>query len=625
MIPRTLQTRFILAGCLLALATVGSSFWSLITFIQVSVSIDARARESQETIDLTAEINNSLEREDDALLLYISGDQTKARQELELERSRGDSAMAELAGRIENGTEEEKSYFLSLQRTVAAYRTAGDNLLSKPAGPTGLESYHVDINPRLREAGIECDNLRELNFRYMRDAGLNVRNEAARGTRLVAALSVLTVTLGIGVAVWLARSVLRPLNELTESLEQVGRGDFDRRVQTTNTYELGKLADGFNRMVEALAEYRRSSLGELVAAKMTLESTLNTLPDAVLVFKPDGELEATNPPAEKVLTALKAFNANTYRDIPLSEFHRKSIETALSGQHRLGRWADFPNTVDVMLDGHLRRHLLSAVPIPEFSPNRYGAVVVLDDVTEFARLDELRSELIGVASHELKTPLTVVQMNLLMLREEARGGSVRLYDLVEAAVAGCEDLRLTIEELLDVTRIEAGQLRLELTHTDIRDIVSSACNMMKPRFDDAEVRLQVLLPDYPLVGNYDTIRLRCVISNLLSNALKYSPRHGAVEVRLSSRQNAQSGSITPVQIAVTDQGRGVPDRYRERVFEKFFRVDHQDSQIESGVRGTGIGLYLCRKIVAAHNGSIHCEPGPEEIGTQFVITFPVGE
>ena len=122
----------------------------------------------------------------------------------------------------------------------------------------------------------------------------------------------------------------------------------------------------------------------------------------------------------------------------------------------------------------------------------------------------------------------------------------------------------------------------------------------------------------------DPARLASVLTNVLTNALKYSPPGGVVTVRLSSRQNAGVGEGGTRQITVTDQGPGVPVDYRERIFEKFFRVEHHLGQQDGGGRGTGIGLYLCREVVKAHGGTIVCEAAEGTSGTRFVITLPIG-
>ena len=617
---RHLQSRFVLAGSLLVAATIGSSLWSALTFVRLNAVVDLTLRESQETIDLTAELAGSLEREDDALLLFLSGDQDTARRVLTAERQRGDASFARMLASLHDGEDAERIIADDLRVGIDRYRTAGNELL---AGPQlgALERYHRTVNPLLRQAGAGCDKLREANFKAMRTAGVRARDESARGTRVVISIAVLAVLIGAAVSVWLARSVLRPIRELTESVEDVRRGNFDRRVGEATADELGRLATGFNRMAEALAEYRRSSLGELIAAKMALEATLNALPDAVLVYGPDGALVAANPPARAMLAALGVTPSPHLSELPISDVHRAAVNSALAGKLPPARRSDFQHTHDATLNGQRRRFLLTAVPIAEFAGGRFGAVAVFDDVTEFARLDELRSELIGVASHELRSPLTSLRMNLLMLGEGTAEMPLRQRQLVTAAVAGCEELGDTIEELLDVTRIESGQLRLNVALLDPGVVLAAACRGLETRFADARVRLAITQEPEAVVVRGDTARLRSVFANVLTNALKYSPAGSCVSVRVSSRQNTGTREPDVLQITVTDEGPGVPTEFRERVFEKFFRVEDHTGHRATGVRGTGIGLYLCREIIKAHGGTITCEPTDSGTGTRIAIAL----
>jgi NtrC-family two-component system sensor histidine kinase KinB len=618
-----LHARFILAGSLLVAATLGSSTWSAWTLNRLNAVVNDTLRTSQETIDRTADLASSLEREDDALLLFLTGNVEKARADLASERRRGDGNFKKILATLKEDEDEERAIAADLRDKIERYRVAGDDLLAfGGTGPDGLGLYHRKVNPLLRQAVSGCDKLREANFQAMQETGLRARDEAGRGTRFVLSIALATALAGVLIAAWLTRSVLRPIRELTASVEAIRQGNFDRRVAQTRADELGQLAAGFNRMAEALAEYRQSRLGELLTAKATLESTLNALPDAVFVFGPDGDLAALNPPASAVLAAKHAGPVAQLADLPFSDEHRAAVKDALAGRLQLSRRADFERTINVVLDGHPRRFILTAVPIPDFAPRRFGAVVVLDDVTEFARLDQLRSDLIGIASHELKSPLTALRMNLLMLDEGALEMSGRQRQLLAAAVQGCEELGLTIEEFLDVTRIEAGQLRLNVAPLDLGSVLAMTRRSLQSRFEDASITLAVENGETPLLAQGDPARLTSVFANVLTNALKYSPRGGIVMVALSSRQNTQAMTRDAVRITVTDQGPGIPEEYRERVFEKFFRVEHQLGQRSEGARGTGIGLYLCREILKAHGGTITCEPGADGFGTRFVITLP---
>jgi NtrC-family two-component system sensor histidine kinase KinB len=619
-----LQARFVVAGALLVLATVGSSLWSGWTFARLSAVVDDTLRDSQAAIDLTTALAGSLEREDDALLLALSGNAGAARTQLDAVRRRGEEQYSQLLSVLKDDEVEEHSLAGRLRLQMDDYRKAGSDLIAAAGEPGALKRYHERVNPLLRQAVATCAKLREANFREMQLAGIRARDEASRATWVVVAVSVAAVLLASVVAVWLARSILLPVRELTASVESLRQGDFARRVRIAPTDELGQLAAGFNRMAESLAEYRRSSLGELLAAKTTLEATLNALPDAVFVIAPDGQLVAANPPARAVLEAKRAAGAARLQELPLLPEHRDAVNVALAGHRSNGSRTDFSLTLPVMLAGRPHRLLVTAVPIPEFLPRRTGAVVVLDDVTEFARLDELRSELIGVASHELKTPLTTLRMNLLLLGEGADNLTPRQQEILAAAVAGCEELGGTIDELLDVTRIEAGQLRLNLDPVNVYGVLEKTMRSLRPRFEDARVGVQVERGCVPAVVRGDAERLGLVFSNVLTNALKYAPAGSTVTVTVASGHNAGADGRPMLQIAVTDAGPGIPAEFRERVFEKFFRVEQHLGRDNSGVRGTGIGLYLCREVVKAHGGTITCEPGDGDTGTRVAISLPFG-
>jgi NtrC-family two-component system sensor histidine kinase KinB len=614
---RRLQTRFILGGALLVATTVACGLWSALTFARLGAVVDQTLRESQETIDLAAVLAGTLEREDDALLLSLTGAADRARRDLVAQRERFDEAFTRLLPLLRDPTEEATA--AALRRHAETYRAAGDALIAAGGQPDARSLYHERVNPVLRRAVGACEKLRELNFQSMQAAGVRARDEARRATLIVAALAASALVLSTVVSIRLARSVLQPIRAMTASVDAVSRGDFDRRVAATSADELGQLAGGFNRMAQSLADYRRSSLGELLAAKQTLEATLNALPDAVLVLDPAGQVVAANPLAHSVLQAAPRAGAARLEELPLSDDHRQAVRDALQGRQHPPGQTEFHRALTVPLPGGRRKFQLTAVPIPEFLPKRHGAVVVLDDVTEFARLDELRSELIAVASHELKTPLTTLRLNLLLLDERAENLTPRQREIVSTAILGCEELAGTIDELLDLTRIEAGHLRLEEGAVDLGALLARAISSLQPRFDDAAISLRVQHEGPRALVRGDAARLGIVFQNVLGNAVKYTPRGGTVTVRVSSGQNAGVAGPGTVQIAVTDTGPGIPAEFRERVFEKFFRVEHQRPDGLKSVRGAGIGLYLCRQIVEAHGGAIRCEAGEDGRGTRIAI------
>jgi NtrC-family two-component system sensor histidine kinase KinB len=465
--------------------------------------------------------------------------------------------------------------------------------------------------------------IRDGHFRSTREAAAWARDEARRATGIVAGISIAALLLSVVVSLRLARRIVWPLRELTASVDAVRRGDFDHRVAAAPDDEIGRLAEGFNRMAEHLAEFRRANIGEVLRAKETLEATVAALPDAVIVIDPEGVVSVANEVASRVLSVASPSPSRRADELPLPQEAADALREALEGRRSDGPAMDLGRAIAVSLDGKDRRLLPRVVPVPGSSAGRHGAVLVLYDVTDLVKLDEMRVELIAVASHELRTPLTTMRMTLLMLQEGAGGLSPRQQDLLATALLGVDQLSGTIDEFLDLTRIEAGQLRLAWDRFDVAALVGQAARDVRPRCEEAGVELRVSLDAGVPPGIWgDAARLRVVVSNVLTNALKYTPRGGVVTVRVASRRDGGPDGAERVHVVVTDTGPGVPPELRERIFEKFFRVEHTVGGGDEGVRGSGIGLYLSRQIVEAHGGRISCGAGDGGRGATIDVALP---
>ncbi len=615
-----LQTRFILAGVLLVMTTILSGLWSAWTFARLTAVAGRTLQVSQRTIDLTAVLSDALERQDDALLLAVSGNREQAKGKLQAERQRFAQSYASLLQTLDQP--QERLAAAALQRHASEYGAAGDVLLSMAGDRDAMAVYYQRVNPALRKAVADCASIRESNFQSMQQAATVARDEARRATIMVGAISAVALLISALVAVALARSVLLPIQELGSSVEALRAGDFDRRARVSASDELGALAAGFNRMAEALAEFRRFNLGEVLRAKETLESTLRALPDAVLVVDPDGSIVASNPLARSVLKATGVENAQRIAELPLPSPSLWAVDAALRGERGNETRAEFSRALSVSLDGRRCKFMFTVIPIPEFREGRFGAVAILYDVTDFARLDELRTELVGVASHELKTPLTTLRMNLMLLAEKADNLTARQHEILDTAMLGCHQLADTIDELLDLTRIEAGQLRLVQDRVDLYAVIDRSIAALHQRYEDAGVTLRLASECQRAVVNGDPARLGMVFTNLLSNALKYTPHGGSVSISVTSGQNGNGDGASGLQVAITDTGPGIPAAFRERVFDKFFRLEPHLEGGQSGNWGSGIGLYLCRQIIEAHGGKISCQAGENGVGTRIILLVP---
>jgi NtrC-family two-component system sensor histidine kinase KinB len=211
--------------------------------------------------------------------------------------------------------------------------------------------------------------------------------------------------------------------------------------------------------------------------------------------------------------------------------------------------------------------------------------------------------------------------------------------MLETAVLGCEQLAATVDTFLDLTRIETGELKLVLEHVSLAKLAGDVAQVFAPRCEAAGISLRCSVdPQTPGIRG-DAVRLKVVLSNLLTNSLKYTPSGGEIAIEVGPTSwNGPARLSTPrasapdparssaVRITVTDTGSGIAAEYRELVFEKFFRVEHYGPpREEHGARGAGIGLYLSRRVIEAHGGEISCDAPPSGRGTKMSILLPAAE
>jgi two-component system sensor histidine kinase KdpD len=223
--------------------------------------------------------------------------------------------------------------------------------------------------------------------------------------------------------------------------------------------------------------------------------------------------------------------------------------------------------------------------------------------------DRLQTALLNSISHDLRTPLASITgvLSSLRMEEDLLGPETR-RELIETAFGEAERLNRLVGNLLDMTRLESGSLKISLQPCDVQDVIGSALNALGTRLDGHEVRVEVP-PDLPLIP-LDYVLINQVLINLLDNAAKYSPETGEIRINVGRRDNA-------VVIAVEDQGPGIPEEDLSRIFEKFYRVKRFENVV-----GTGLGLSICKGIIEAHSGKIWAE-NRSVGGSRFVIRLPI--
>jgi NtrC-family two-component system sensor histidine kinase KinB len=621
MIPGRLRFRFVLAAGLLVCTTVTASVWTLVALTRLSGVVTDTVRQSESVTAVTSRLAGALEREDDAVLLTLAGDD-RGSQVLAHDRAVVDGALAELFDVL--GPDDDREFAQPLQSELRSYRQAADAVIALAPQRDALVQYHQQANPVLRRAITLITGIRDRHFELARAAVGGASDQAARARRVVLLITLAALGMAIAVAWHLTRTVVGPLRRLTHGANAIRAGEFSERIDVRSRDELGELAAAFNQMAEDLSEFRRTNVGEVVRAKNTLEATLEALPDAVVLLDASGTIQAMNGAAVRTLARAGLCEPHRLDDLRLEGLDREALSRALASGAGSCSPADLTRTIRVEHRGTVQRLLPRVVPVSSLEAQQAGAVLLLYDVTDLVRFDELRAELVAVASHELQTPLTTLRMTLLMLQEGSEALPHRQRELVSTSLIGVEQLSEIVHEFLDLTRIEAGELKLSLEPVQVSSVVAEALRRVDGQAKARDIAIHADLDTTLPRVDADPLRLCAVFNNILSNALKYTPSGGSITIASHGTGLEPGHSVETVSVSIVDSGPGIPAPFRTRIFDKFFRLEHHQTDARAATRGSGIGLYMCRQIVELHGGSILCSAGPGEQGACITVSLPAG-
>ncbi len=602
-----LRSKLLLGLAPLLIIMVGLGLWAVAMLDQLGGGINVILRENYESILFAEGMKDSIERMDLAAQLSIHGLEAesvvqfranKRQFDLWLDREQHNITVPgeqELVDRLA----ERYGRYLGLMEEFAA--------ISGPGAIGRRRAAFARASPVSAEVRNGAEDVLRLNQANMTAEDRKSRAAAARSKRIMI-LALLGSTLAASIiAIVLSRSILGPIRAVTRSSRALAQGDYDQVVPVTSRDELGELASTFNGLARTLREFRQAGTERLVRAQQTAQATIDSFPDPVVVVDPDGVIERANPAARRVLGVASSHGSSPWTPPPQLQ---TPILEVLGGLDNY-RPAGVEQALCLRDDGQ-ERFFLPAVLAIRGEASLLGAAVVFHDVTKFRRVDQLKNDMVATVSHELKTPLTSVQMAVHLLLEEAVGPLVpKQVELLVAARQDSDRLLAMINDLLDLTRIEQGRVLLDLVPTAPADLMAAAVARFDPRARDAGVELTGIdggpLP--PVL--VDRERVEHVFDNLIGNALAKTGRGGSV--RLSSTLD---GPGDRVGFAVADSGEGIPPEHLPRVFERFYRVPGSRSG------GAGLGLAIAREIVVGHGGQIEVSSEPGR-GTTFSFHLPV--
>ncbi|HXH82854.1 MAG TPA: ATP-binding protein [Candidatus Tectomicrobia bacterium] len=420
--------------------------------------------------------------------------------------------------------------------------------------------------------------------------------------RLMLAGGVVALVVALGIGLFVAGRVTRPVVEMEASARKLAEGDFQVRVPVRSTDELGALGHAFN----VLAARLREKIDDLETERAKATAILDGMVEGVVAVDGHERIVLMNERARAMFgmgparVEGKPF-LEVVRNADLHEVFR-AVRTAPGGR---------PVRRELRLRYPSARTLeVSAVPL-RLGGEEPGAVMVVHDVTELRRLEHVRTEFIANVSHELRTPLTAIQGYLETLLGGALDEAEHARSFVEIAFRHTERLGRLVNDLTDLSNIELGKVSLQRSACVLAEVAESVVEIVRGKAETAGVTLRLEVPAV-LAVDADHDRLQQILINLVDNAVKYTPRGGTITV------GARQADPKTVEIVVADTGIGIPHADLPRITERFYRVDKARSR-ELG--GTGLGLAIVKHLVLAHGGELALE-SEEGRGTTVRVTLP---
>ena len=467
------------------------------------------------------------------------------------------------------------------------------NLLAAENGRVGDES---DITADFMDVAIPIPEGNPQFIVYILDSKETVTGLNTQLFMIIMQALVIGLLISLLLSFLLSKTMVGPIEKLTAGAEKVAAGDFDSRLPVESTDEIGVLTGTFNEMASVLQQ----TLAAVENERTKLDTLFLHMTDGVVAFDRAGKLIHRNPSAVAMLG--RSLGEDCRYDQLFGSLY--PMEQILSL-----RRPDYAEAQQVVGERMLELYL---APFSN-SQEEGGVLVVLHDVTEQHRNEERRKEFVANVSHELRTPLTNVRSYAETLRS-AEGDIPREMEdsFLDIIISETDRMTRIVQDLLTLSRLDAGNTEMRFAPFSFRESVENVCraNAMEARRHGHTLTC-TLAEDMPEISG-DRQRLEQVVTNILGNAIKYTPDGGHIAV-------TGGGSGRSAWVEVADDGIGIPEKDRERIFDRFYRVDKARSR-ESG--GTGLGLSIAREIVERHHGTLRLVPR-ESQGTTIRLVLPI--
>ncbi len=386
-----------------------------------------------------------------------------------------------------------------------------------------------------------------------------------------------------------SKKLSNPIKELVNAYQKVASGNFDVKVILKNKDELKDLADGFNHMTERI----KTLFMDLSIKKEELNSIIASIQEGLIVLNKKGKIIISNDSFKKLFN-IDNLESKYYWEVLREQKLNQIIKDAIEKKK---------NAVnEIELND---KNFICSIT---FIPSREESVLILYDISEIKKLEQIKKDFITNVSHELRTPLSAIKGFVETLEDEIENRHKHYIEIIKRHT---DRLINIVQDLLTLSKLEEKNINLEIEEVDLKKITEDIIKIFEQKLKEKNLKLVLNIKEKNPLIKADPFQIEQMFINLIDNAIKYTEK-GEIKINISQTER-------DIKIEIQDTGIGIPKEHLPRIFERFYVVDKSHSR-KTG--GTGLGLSIVKHIVLLHNGKIDVESTPN-IGTKFTILLPI--
>lgn len=610
---RTLRAKVAAGFTVLVIINVIVSAWSIYNFHELTSAVTTMIRQNYQNVVAAQSMVENLERDNSAQFLMLSGYSDAGYIQFQDNQKNFFAGFQQAAN--SNDSRRGSEILRRINSLYAEYSDDTDTLqfIILHKDHRAAQDYHYNkILPLFDNIKLECFQLLDMNNSAMVDAVTKVNDIGDQATLTVFGAVVLAIVMSIMASWQFSQYIMEPAEKLTDTVRKLGRGFLDVRADISSQDEIGELAGEFNKMAERLQKYEEINIERIISEKKKSETIVGIISDPIIVVDGEGKFLLMNKLAEDLFSLVEEnVVGKKFQDVINNSDLIKYMLRSLDGEDL----KDIPPYFELSFDGESRYFRIKLDPTKTSSGKIEGAILILQDVTQFKELDKMKSEFMARVSHEFRTPLTSINMTLDILKDEHLGHiNKKQRELLAAGKQDAERLTKLVRELLELSRIESGKIQLKEDRVETKSLIEFSVQPVLLQLSGKNVRLDInvdsAIPEF--LADYQ--QLSWVVSNLVTNALRFTDSGGTVTVDATT--NGEN-----LVVAVRDTGCGIEKDELDKVFDKFVQLQDSSSPSPGSV---GLGLSIAKEIVELYGGKIWAE-SQVGIGTVFTFSIPIGK